>query len=190
VAISLGRLTEQLNVKRLDLLHKITPTIERVAYLVNSGTFDDGRIGRMEAGAHALGLQLAILKVATLDAMETAFARIDRERIGALLVDADPMFFGQRDQLVALAARYRLPTIYQTREHVAAGGLMSYATNISDAFRLTGAYVGRILNGEKPADLPVQQPTRFEFVINLKTAKSLGLTVPETLLATADELIQ
>jgi putative ABC transport system substrate-binding protein len=183
-------LTEQLNAKRLELLHQAVPAAAKIAYLVNPNTFDDGRIGRMEAGARALGLELTILNAATPDEMEMVFTEIARQRIGALLVDADPMFYGRRDQLVALAARYAVPTIYQTREHVAAGGLMSYAMNISDAFRLAGLYVGRILNGEKPGDLPVQQPTKIDLVVNLKTAKALGLAIPETLLATADEVIQ
>jgi putative ABC transport system substrate-binding protein len=161
-----------------------------IAYLFNPNTFDDGRIGRIEAAAHALGVRLTILNAATPDKIETVFAEIARQRIGALLLDPDPMFYGVGDQLVALAAQYAVPTMYQTREHVAAGGLMSYAADIPEAFRLVGIYTGRILKGEKPADLPVRQSTKVVSAINLKTAKALCITIPDTLLATADEVIQ
>jgi len=182
-------LTEQLNAKRLEFLHQTVPEAT-IAYLFNPNTFDDGRIGRMEAGAHALGVRLTILNAASPDEIETAFTEIAQRRIGALLVDSDLLFYAQLHQLVALAARYAVPTIYQTREHVAAGGLMSYGASIAEVFRLAGLYVGRILKGEKPADLPVQQPTKIELAINLKTAKTLGITFPVTLLGRADEVIE
>jgi putative tryptophan/tyrosine transport system substrate-binding protein len=183
-------ITEQLNAKRLEFLHEVVPTAATIAYLFNPTTFDDGRIGRMQAGARALGVSLSIVNAATPNEIEGAFSETVRQRIGALLVDADPMFFAQRDRIVALAARYAVPTMYQTREHVAAGGLIGYGPIVPDTFRIAGVYVGRILKGEKPGDLPVQQSTKIELAINLKTAKALGLTIPETLLATAAEVIQ
>jgi putative ABC transport system substrate-binding protein len=183
-------LNEQLNAKRLEILRQTVPGAATIAYLFNPNTFDDGRIGRIQASAHALGVGLTILNAATPDDIETVFAEIALQRIGAMLVDPDPMFYGVRDQLVALATQYAVPTMYQTREHVAAGGLISYAADILDALRLVGIYTGRILKGEKPADLPVQQSTKVVLAINMKTAKALGLTVPEMLLATADEVIQ
>ena len=182
-------LTEQLNAKRLQLLHEAVPSARTIAYLFNPTTFDDGRIGRVEAGALSLGVGLSIVNATTPPEIEAAFAEVVRQRIGALLVDSDPLFFTQRDLIIALAARHAVPAIYQTREHVAAGGLMGYGTIVPDAFRTAGVYVGRILKGENPGDLPVQQSTRIEFAINLKTAKALGLIIPLPLLARADEVI-
>ena len=158
-------LTELLNAKRLELLHEAVPSARTVAYLFNPTTFDDGRIGRVEAGALSLGVGLSIVNATTPAEIEVAFAEIVRQGIGALLVDSDPLFFTQRDLITALAARYAVPAIYQTREHVAAGGLMGYGTIVPDAFRTAGVYVGRILKGENPGDLPVQQSTRIEFTI-------------------------
>jgi len=133
---------------------------------------------------------LIIQSASTPSEIEPAFAILVGQRIGSLLVDNDPLFFNQRDQIAALAARHALPAIYHSRENVEVGGLMSYGASFADAYRLAGTYAGRILKGEKAADLPVQQSTKVELVINLETAKSLGLTIPETLLATADEVIQ
>jgi len=144
----------------------------------------------VEAAAHAMALQVQIFRASTSAEIQAAFERLVRERPDALFVGGDPFFLVRRVQLATLAALHRLPASFSNRDHVEAGGLMSYGTNINDAFRQAGIYVGRILKGEKPADLPVMQPTKFELVINLPTAKALGLEVPPTLLARADEVIE
>ena len=143
----------------------------------------------MQEAARVIGLQIHVLNASTSNEIDAAFATLARDRLDALQIAPDGFFTSRREQLVNLAARERIPAAYN-RDYVVAGGLMGYATNAADTYRQIGIYVGRILRGEKPSDLPVQQPTRFEFVINLKTAKALGLAIPETLLATADEVIQ
>ena len=140
--------------------------------------------------ARALGQQILTLGVSSERDFDMAFATLAQQRAGALLIAGNALFTGQRDRLVALVARYALPTIYPLREFVAAGGMMSYGGSLTDAYRQVGVYAGRILRGEKPADLPVTLPTKFEFVINLKTVKALGLTVPDKLLVAADEVIE
>jgi putative tryptophan/tyrosine transport system substrate-binding protein len=177
--------------KRLELLHELVPHAAVIAMLVNptfAGT--DAITDDMQAAARALGLKLNVLKASSEHDLEAAVASIGQLGAGALVVASDPFFFGRHDRVVTVVAHHAVPAIYQFREFAAAGGLMSYGTNLADAYRQVGVYTGRILKGEKPGDLPVVQPTKFELVINLKTAKALGLTVPQTLLATADEVIE
>jgi ABC-type uncharacterized transport system substrate-binding protein len=177
--------------KRLELVHELVPTAALIAVLFNPTRSDaDTQANDLQAAAHALGKQIVILNTASESEFETVWTTVAQQRIGALLVSADPFFTARREQIVALAARQGVPAIYELREFVMAGGLMSYGTSLVDAYRQAGIYAGRILKGEKPADLPVMQSTKFELVINLKTAKALGLTVPDKLLALADEVIE
>jgi putative tryptophan/tyrosine transport system substrate-binding protein len=175
--------------KRLELLHELVPTASIVAFLVNpvQGTVESQS---MQAAARVLGLQLHILHASAERDFEAVFASLAQLRAGGLVIGGDAFLISRSEQLAALALRYAVPTIFQYREFVAAGGLMSYGGNLTDATHLVGVYTGRILKGEKPADLPVQQGTKVVLTINMKTAKALGLTIPETLLATADEVIQ
>jgi putative ABC transport system substrate-binding protein len=186
----ISMITVALAPKRLQLLHELVPAPAGMAMLANSSSpyFEQEKMDVM-ASARALGRKLEVFTASIAMEIETAFSSL-RERTGALLVSGDPYFDGERDRLVSLAARYSVPTVYQWREFATIGGLMSYGTSIHDAYQQAGTYVAKILNGDKPADLPVLQPTRIELVINLKTAATLGLTVPATLLASADETIE
>jgi ABC-type uncharacterized transport system substrate-binding protein len=176
--------------KQLELLCQLVPTAATVAFLVNPNNSNTvGRTREMQEIARALGRQLQAVTAATEAELEPAFAAV-QGHAGALFVPPDPFFTGHREQLVVLAARHAIPTSYPFREYAAAGGLMSYGANLVDAYRLVGIYTGRILKGEKPADLPVQQSTKVELIINLKTANTLGLTIPLPLLGRADEVIE
>jgi putative ABC transport system substrate-binding protein len=177
--------------KRLEFLLEMVPTAAVTGVLANlANPITKPQLTELEGAARTLGRQLRILNASTEADLEMAFAAIDQQHIGAFLVAADPFFDDRRAKLVALAARYRVPVSYVRREFVEVGGLMSYGPDNRDGFRQAGVYTGRILKGEKPADLPVMQPTKFELIINLKTAKALGLNVPDKLLVAADEVIE
>jgi putative tryptophan/tyrosine transport system substrate-binding protein len=183
--------TAELMPKRLELLSDLVPRAEVIALLVNPNNAGAERIVRdVREAAGAKGVQLHILKAGTEREVDTAFAALVELHAGALLIGTDPLFGSRREQLVTLAEHHAVPTIYPWPDFAKAGGLISYGPSSTAAFREVGIYVGRILNGAKPVDLPVQQPTTFELVVNLKTAKALGLTVPPSILARADEVIE
>jgi putative ABC transport system substrate-binding protein len=183
--------TSALIPKRLELLRELLPQAKTIAFLVNpTNPVAEGDTKDFENAARNVGQPIIIVKASNESEIETAFTTIVREQAGAVLVDVDAYFSSRRDQLSTLAAHYGIPASYNNREYVAAGGLMSYGPDLNDAVRQAGVYVGRILKGKKPADLPVMQPTKFELVINLKTAKALGLTIPEAFLLRADEVIE
>jgi putative ABC transport system substrate-binding protein len=179
--------------KRLELLHELVPVAVRIAVLVNPANQPGGAgppLREVQDAARTIGLQIRVLNASTSREIDAAFAALARERPDALFVAPDTFFDSRRVQIATLAAHGRIAAAFENRDFVAAGGLMSYGTDRMDRFRQVGVYIGKILNGAKPADFPVEQATKFELVINLKTAKALGLTIPETLLATADEVIQ
>ena len=179
---------DELTPKRLELLAELVPQARVIALLVNPDRASELSPSGMREAALAKGMQLPIVKAATERGIDAAFATLADRHVDALIVASDPFFAGRREQIVALASRYAVPAIYPDPEFIASGGLISYAPSFTAAVRLTGVYAGKILKGAKPADLPVQRPTAFELIINLKTAKALGITVPRLLLAQADEV--
>ncbi len=184
-------LVTDLNPKRLELLSELVPQAKVIALLVNPKFPETERVMReVEEAARAKGLQLPILKASNESEIDAAFGSLVQLQAGALLVGSDAFLSSQRELFVALASRHAVPAIYAWREFAASGGLISYGASFTAVFRQLGIYAGKILKGAKPADLPVEQPTRFELVINLKTAKALGLTVPQSILARADEVIE
>jgi putative ABC transport system substrate-binding protein len=190
-ATGVNQFLDELAGKRLGLLHDLAPAASVVALLLNpAGPNAESNLRETEVAARRIGLDVVRLNASTESEIDAAFAAISQTRAAALLVGADVYFNSRRDQIVALASRAEIPTLYEERAFAAAGGLVSYGTNLRDVYRQQGIYVGRILKGEKPADLPVVQPTRFYLVINLKTAKVLGLSIPPGILAIADEVIE
>jgi putative ABC transport system substrate-binding protein len=184
-------LSSELGAKRLGLMHELMPKVTDFAVLAHptypaSAPF----ISDVEAAARSLGLRIKVFNASTENEIDTAFAALSAHRLGALLMANNPLFTTRRERLVALAARYAVPTMYVQREFADAGGLISYGTNLPEVYRLAGGCAGRILKGSKPADLPVQLPTKYELIINLKTAKALDLTVPPALLTSADAVIE
>jgi len=186
-----GLLGPELETKRLELLHELVPGTTPIGVLVNpANPAADLQLRKLQEAAGVIGRQIVILRATTAAEIDTAFEIAARRGTAALLLVQDPFYNSRREQLVALAARHKKPVAYPLREFADMGGLMSYGHDLVDGYRQMGVYAGRVLRGEKPADIPVVQPTKFEFVINLKTAKTLGLTVPASLLITADEVIE
>jgi putative tryptophan/tyrosine transport system substrate-binding protein len=184
-------LVTALGAKRLELLRELVPSAKIVGFLVNpANPTSASQTTDTQAAARALGIELVIRNARSESDIDGAFESLAQERVNAVIIGTDQLFTSRRNQLVVLAVRHALPAIYYLREFADAGGLISYGANVTDAYRLGGGYVGRILKGEKPADLPVQQTVKFELAINLKTAKALGLTVPDKLLVAADEVIE
>jgi putative tryptophan/tyrosine transport system substrate-binding protein len=186
-----SNLINELGSKRLGLLRELVPTATAIATLVNPDFQDaESQLRDVEAAARSLGLQLIFLSASSEREIDAAFATMAQQGGGALLVTVDPLFVARRDQIVALAARRAIPALYPLRDFAVAGGLMSYGTDFSDSYRQCGIYAGRIVRGEKPADLPVQRSVKFEFVINLRTAKAQGVAIPNSMQLLADEVIE
>jgi len=184
-------LNDELAAKLLELLHEMVPKAAIIGYLINPDNASSANLSRqIQAAARTIGQRVHILNVSSENDFEPAFATLDQIRAGGLCVQGDTFFNSRREQLVALAAHHSIPTVYAFRDYAAAGGLMSYGTSLRDAYRQVGVYAGRILNGEKPADLPVQLSVKVELAINMSTAKALGLTFPLSLLGRADEVIE
>ena len=187
------QLSQELTPKRLQLLHELLPTATSFALLVNPAepTLAENQSKELLSTAQKLGLQLHVLNASREDGFDSVFAKLTQLRVGGLVIGGDPFFTSQREQLGALALRYAVPAVHANREFAAAGGLLSYGADMTDAYRLAGNYTGRILKGDKPADLPIQQATtKVEMSINLKTAKTLGINIPNTLIGRADQLIE
>ena len=183
--------TVDLVAKRMELLRELVPKANVIAFISNPNTpYAESEVGKAQEAARSFGQQLHVVRAATAQEIDAAFATLVQLRAGAVLIGTDPFFSSRREQFVALAARHAMPAIFDLREFATAGGLLSYGASITEAYRQAGIYTGKILNGAKPADLPVLQPTKLELVINLKTAKALGLTIPQSLLLRADEVIQ
>jgi putative tryptophan/tyrosine transport system substrate-binding protein len=180
-----------LNAKRLGLLHDLLPQVTVVGAIINpTSPSAQSQTNDLQSAGHALGLQIQIEHATNAQEIDAAFDHLAEQKVGALLLGSDPSYLTLRKQILTLTAKYRIPAIYEVREYVDAGGLMRYGTSVKDGYRLAGIYVGRILNGEKPADLPVVQETKFELVINMKAARSLGINISGNLLSLADEVIE
>jgi putative tryptophan/tyrosine transport system substrate-binding protein len=190
-ATGITLLTNQLEPKRLGLLRQLLPSVSNIGFLLNSSfAQSEQQLADAQKAARAIELQLHVLKADFDRDIDAAFETVAQQRLNALAVGAGPFFDTRREKIVGLAAQYAVPTMYHFREFVVAGGLISYGVDPVDVYRQAGAYTGRVLKGTKPADLPIMQASKFEFVINLKTAKALGLIVPEGLIAAADEVIE
>jgi ABC-type uncharacterized transport system substrate-binding protein len=189
-ATGVSLFSDMLSAKRLKLVRELLPGAAVIGLLVDPNSKESViESSEVQEAAHAIGQRIIVFKAGSERDLDSAFASIVPQRPAAALIAGSPFFTRQRDQLVSLAARYAVPTVYEWRDFATAGGLISYGPSLTDAYRQVGVYAARILNGDRPSDLPVQQPDRFELVINLTTAKALGLDVPPTLLATADEVI-
>jgi len=188
----LTQLNVEIEAKQVQLLHDLAPSATTIAFLINpsSPAYSEAATESAQGAARVLGVRLLVLNASTPSDIETAFVTLAKERVRLLLVSGDSFLVAQRDQLVGLAAQHVVPTLYHRREFTAVGGLMSYGPSLPEAYYVVGDFTGRILNGKKPADMPVHQSTKFELVLNLKTAKALGLTIPQSMLARADEVIE
>ena len=188
----LTQLNVEIEAKQVQLLHDLAPSATTIAFLINpsSPAYSEAATESAQGAARVLGVRLLVLNASTPSDIETAFVTLAKERVRLLLVSGDSFLVAQRDQLVGLAAQHVVPTLYHRREFTAVGGLMSYGPSLPEAYYVVGDFTGRVLKGKKPADMPVHQSTKFELVLNLKTAKALGLTIPQSMLARADEVIE